>query len=279
MTYLNNPGYYEGSNYWSYEIDTSKVYYVQFIRASGDGTQDWGARTNLLEVTSENNFVTLGDTAKWYGDGNYAEATWSHKELSEFTREECEVNFVYDDTKGNVALNGLAFADSTVGFSVTPNEGFIVDTIKINGEEVDPLTRSFETVKGETYTIEVTFKEGIIEKYTFYFKTTSALEENGRSAYAYLFSSTGGELSAWPGEEMTFVSYDETSNTSIWKIEDVDLTKFDKIIFSIGKDRVAINQTIDIDLSLIAGTENNLYTLSETPIDGKYVGEWSVYEA
>ena len=78
---------------------------------------------------------------------------------------------------------------------------------------------------------------------------------------------------------MTFVSYDETSNTSIWKIEDVDLTKFDKIIFSIGKDRVVINQTIDIDLSLIAGTENNLYTLAETPIDGKYVGEWSVYEA
>ena len=39
------------------------------------------------------------------------------------------------------------FPDSTVGFSVTPNEGFIVDTIKINGEEVDPLTRSFKAVK------------------------------------------------------------------------------------------------------------------------------------
>lgn len=280
MTYLNNPGYYEGSNYWSYEIDTSKVYYVQFIRASGDGTQDWGARTDLLEVTSENNFVTLGDTAKWYGNGEYADATWSHKELSEFTREECEVNFVYDDTKGNVTLNGLAFADSTVGFSVTPNEGFIVDTIKINGEEVDPLTRSFDAIKGETYTIEVTFKEGVVETYTLYFKTISELEEWGPKAFAYMFNSATNENNgAWPGVEMTSVSFDEETNTHLWKIEGVDTTKFDTIIFAVGWTDNIVGQTADIPFSDFVSKEVNFYTLIEKGQDGKYVGEWSVYEA
>ena len=280
MNYLNNPGYYENSNYWSYEIDTSKVFYVQFIRTSDKGTDDWGARTDLLEVTTENNFVTLSDTAKWYGDGNYAEATWSHKELSEFTREECEVNFVYDDTKGNVTLNGLAFADSTVGFSVTPNEGFIVDTIKINGEEVDPLTRSFKAVKGETYTIEVYFKEGVAETYTLYFKTVSELEEWGPKAFAYMFNSATNENNgAWPGVEMTSVSFDEETNTHLWKIEGVDPTKFDTIIFSVGWTDNIVGQTADIPFSDFISKEVNFYTLIEKGQDGKYVGEWSVYEA
>ena len=279
MNYLDNPGYYQECNYWSYEVDLNEVYYVQFVRTSSDGTTDWGARTDILAISKENNFATLSDEAKWSGDGNYAQVTWSKIELTDITRDLCEVNFTYDDTKGEVKLNGLAFADSTISFTITPNEGYVVDTIKINGEVVDSTTRTIDTVKGETYEIEVTFKEGTVEKYTLYFKTISELEEWGPGAFAYMFNSNDGSNSAsWPGEAMTKVSYDEATNTTIWKIEGVDPSLYDTIIFSIGWSDNIVGQTQDLKFSDFVGKENNFYILNNTVINNKvYAGEWSTY--
>ena len=60
------------TNTWSYVIDLDTYDYCVLSRRSGDGENDWGAKTVDIHLTDEFNTIILSDEAKWFGDGNKA---------------------------------------------------------------------------------------------------------------------------------------------------------------------------------------------------------------
>ena len=60
------------TNTWSYVIDLDTYDYCVLSRRSGDGKNDWGAKTIDIHLTDEFNTIILSDEAKWFGDGNKA---------------------------------------------------------------------------------------------------------------------------------------------------------------------------------------------------------------
>lgn len=60
------------TNTWSYVIDLDTYDYCVLSRRSGDGKNDWGAKTIDIHLTDEFNTIILSNEAKWFGDGNKA---------------------------------------------------------------------------------------------------------------------------------------------------------------------------------------------------------------
>ena len=86
------------------------------------------------------------------------------------------------------------------------------------------------------------------------------------TVYAYVWSSTTDQpLVSWPGTPMTYL---ETNGygEQIYTIN-VDVSKYDMIIFSHGTDKNIVSQTIDI--SLTENTDNGFYVTSKNS-SGKY---------
>lgn len=90
--------------------------------------------------------------------------------------------------------------------------------------------------------------------------------------YAYLWNSNSNQnMSSWPGTEMTFLeknSYGE----QIYTI-DIDVSKYDMIIFSHGSNNTVVSQTIDISLNEYK--DNGFYVTNKNS-SGKYeIGTYS----
>ena len=126
-----------------------------------------------------------------------------------------EINLSYDKTQGSVLINGLEISSTdiqegkSVEFSIIPNEGYIIDIVKLNDRDITK-----EIINGK-YTIEaiqndvnmeVTFKETVnsiggidyndIKVYTEYHSI--CIDSNGQKITAYIFNSNG--LSVYSGE-------------------------------------------------------------------------------
>ena len=84
--------------------------------------------------------------------------------------------------------------------------------------------------------------------------------------YAYVWNSGSGEYDhAWPGVVMTFLEINGQGQ-EVYYI-DVDLTLYDRIIFSHGSNGTVVTQTIDVTLA--EGTVNGYY-VTENKTNGKY---------
>ena len=64
------------TNTWSYVIDLDTYDYCVISRRSGDGKNDWGAKTIDIHLTDEFNTIILSDEAKWFGDRNKADVSF-----------------------------------------------------------------------------------------------------------------------------------------------------------------------------------------------------------
>ena len=64
------------SNVWKIDVDVARYQKIRFIRVNPEGTSDWGARTGLVEIpTDDKNLYTITQsTDKWSGD---CPGTWS----------------------------------------------------------------------------------------------------------------------------------------------------------------------------------------------------------
>lgn len=90
--------------------------------------------------------------------------------------------------------------------------------------------------------------------------------------YVYCWSSsTNQHYASWPGTEMTYYETN-TYGEDIYKF-DVDVTKYDMIIFSHGTNKVVVTQTVDISLS--SHTNSGFYVTDKNSA-GKYeIGTYS----
>ncbi len=63
------------SNVWKIDIDVARYQKVKFIRVKSDGSEDWGARTGLVEIpTDDKNLYTITQSSeKWSGE---CSGTW-----------------------------------------------------------------------------------------------------------------------------------------------------------------------------------------------------------
>lgn len=79
---------FEDFNYYSFTIDTSSVKFVKFFRMSGDGSQYWGAQTELIaidEVEETTSLFAIQEIADWTNvckitQGTYNPAADKHQE-------------------------------------------------------------------------------------------------------------------------------------------------------------------------------------------------------
>ena len=187
--------------------------------------------------------------------------------------------------------NGVVSADKltgnvgdTITLTVTPDEGYELETLKANNEvlTVSDNEATFTLIKGENF-VTATFKETVVEPPvqqigTFYFSDLNGWNSWGSEARVYLFNEEGQVGEAWPGIEMTQVNYGAVGEgINLYKVENLDYTGATHIIFSTGYIDAntgtygSQHQTVDIDLTTKG--ENNYYQLtSET--EGKGAGTW-----
>ena len=187
--------------------------------------------------------------------------------------------------------NGVVSADKLTGnvgdivtLTVTPNDGYELETLKANNEvlTVTDNQTTFALVKGENL-VTATFKETAVEPPvqqidTFYFSDLNGWNSWGSEARVYLFNEDGAVGETWPGTKLTQFNYGAVSEgVNLYVVEDLDYTGATGIIFLTGKvdeitkEFVIEKQTIDIDLTTKG--DNNYYQLtSET--EGKGVGTW-----
>ena len=190
--------------------------------------------------------------------------------------------------------NGVVSADKLTGnvgdivtLTVTPNDGYELETLKANNEvlTVTDNKATFTLVKGENF-VTATFKETVVEPPvqqigTFYFSDLNGWNYVGNHAWVYLYNDEGFVGEAWPGTELTQINYGAVADgVNLYVVEDLDYTGATHMIFSTGYQnetdgKVAQHQTIDIDLATRG--ENNYYQLTEeitTDSGNRGQGSW-----
>ena len=188
-------------------------------------------------------------------------------------------------TNGEVSADKLTGnVGDTITLTVTPDEGYELETLKANNEvlTVSDNEATFTLIKGENF-VTATFKETVVEPPvqqigTFYFSDLNGWNSWGSEARVYLFNEDGPVGTAWPGTKLTQFNYGAVSEgVNLYVVEDLDYTGATSIVFSTGRVKettgefVLEHQTVDIDLSTKG--ENNYYQLtSET--ERKGVGTW-----
>ena len=167
--------------------------------------------------------------------------------------------------------------------TVTPESGYELEWLKHNDTDITE-TKKFTLVSGENK-LTASFKKSLVpaQLRTFYFKDVDALNEYGTTAYVYAYNSKDDSIrnADWPGEEITYLSYNIANDGANIYTFDLDVANYDTMILSTKyRDQEnPIGQTINIDLNTI-GDENNFIVLSEENKDeiGKYIPSYSNYE-
>ena len=206
-------------------------------------------------------------------EGKWTVAQWTHDAV---VKELVSITATY--TGGNVTVGSeVALSDVTVqghylvnGESVEEaiGAGFVFDAYDNSAAGEVVVTVRYEQL---TDTITVTFVEEeeewtpSEEKRTVYFtnnKGWSALK-------AYIYNGAANkELSAWPGEDMEYVTENEMGETVY------------SVTFSVSYDTIVFNsgdvQTVDVALSDLEGDNNAYYIAGDSANDaGKWaVGQW-----
>ncbi len=174
MTYLENPGEYNGLKYYYYTIDLAEVSYIKLLKygySNGTDFEFWGAETELLEVTGDYNYFAMSDDAKYSNSSDpawqgYATGSWGVLTLEDILRAEATLTYSASVTGGSISIDkteGLLEGDE-ITVTINADEGYVIDTFKFNGRDVEVSGKYvYLTVQGGENTIEYSFTEGEAE--------------------------------------------------------------------------------------------------------------------
>lgn len=123
----------------------------------------------------------------------------------------------FDSNQGTVTADKTnGDVGQTVTLTITPNEGYVIDSVKANDKVLSGTTYSFKLVEGEN-NVEVTFKAKAVEPEVEYNITYTASED---------YTVTNLATKATKGTKVTFniAINDENKELSSIKANDVDCT-------------------------------------------------------
>lgn len=123
----------------------------------------------------------------------------------------------FDSNQGTVTADKTnGDVGQTVTLTITPNEGYVIDSVKANDKVLSGTTYSFKLVEGEN-NVEVTFKAKAVEPEVEYNITYAASED---------YTVTNLATKATKGTKVTFniAINDENKELSSIKANDVDCT-------------------------------------------------------
>ena len=165
---------------------------------------------------------------------------------------------------GNVTTNKVnGNVGETVTFTITTEDGYEIESIKINGAEVSLTTREFTPIKGEN-TLEVTFKEIVIVPTQDTYTIKTLVNEGG----AITPNKTAGNV----GEIVSFgVTIDEGFELVSLKINNAEVSLTTREFSPIKGENVieatfskTIIPTIDTYSILITSDSNGVVTVDKS---------------
>ena len=220
---VENP---EGANYqdyeWEYYCEGKNAAYRRWDWASIYGEIIYAKPPGII-WEEDYHYPAIKDN----GDSSYKiRLEGSTKEVTVNKVSSCTVNYNYDALKGSVLVNDQQVSGTVTGvsptanlyFTVKPNTGYEVDSVKVNGVEVEAKDGVYTTLPVASTAIDVTFKE----VGTFYDVTINA--EDGVTV-TLNGNPVSGNVKVSADEKYTLV-YTPDENTSVEsvKLGDTDVT-------------------------------------------------------
>lgn len=202
--------------------------------------------TGLVACGSETN-PTGGNT----GGGITSSPTTQAPEVKKGT-----VVLSFDNNQGTVTADKTnGDVGQTVTLTITPNEGYEIDSVKANDKVLSGTTYSFKLVEGEN-NVEVTFKAKAVEPEVEYNITYTASED---------YTVTNLATKATKGTKVTFniAVNDENKELSSIKANDVDCTLEEDGSYSFvmpeGDVAIAITLQTKVNLNLSITSDKQSY--------------------
>lgn len=202
--------------------------------------------TGLVACGPETN-PTGGNT----GGGTTSSPTTQAPEVKKGT-----VVLSFDNNQGTVTADKTnGDVGQTVTLTITPNEGYEIDSVKANDKVLSGTTYSFKLVEGEN-NVEVTFKAKAVEPEVEYNITYTALED---------YTVTNLATKATKGTKVTFniAVNDENKELSSIKANDVDCTLEEDGSYSFvmpeGDVAIAITLQTKVNLNLSITSDKQSY--------------------
>lgn len=202
--------------------------------------------TGLVACGPETN-PTGGNT----GGGTTSSPTTQAPEVKKGT-----VVLSFDNNQGTVTADKTnGDVGQTVTLTITPNEGYEIDSVKANDKVLSGTTYSFKLVEGEN-SVEVTFKAKAVEPEVEYNITYTASED---------YTVTNLATKATKGTKVTFniAVNDENKELSSIKANDVDCTLEEDGSYSFvmpeGDVAIAITLQTKVNLNLSITSDKQSY--------------------
>lgn len=202
--------------------------------------------TGLVACGPETN-PTGGNT----GGGTTSSPTTQAPEVKKGT-----VVLSFDNNQGTVTADKTnGDVGQTVTLTITPNEGYEIDSVKANDKVLSGTTYSFKLVEGEN-NVEVTFKAKAVEPEVEYNITYTASED---------YTVTNLATKATKGTKVTFniAVNDENKELSSIKANDVDCTLEEDGSYSFvmpeGDVAIAITLQTKVNLNLSITSDKQSY--------------------
>lgn len=202
--------------------------------------------TGLVACGPETN-PTGGNT----GGGTTSSPTTQAPEVKKGT-----VVLSFDNNQGTVTADKTnGDVGQTVTLTITPNEGYEIDSVKANDKVLSGTTYSFKLVEGEN-NVEVTFKAKAVEPEVEYNITYTASED---------YTVTNLATKATKGTKVTFniAINDENKELSSIKANDVDCTLEEDGSYSFvmpeGDVAIAITLQTKVNLNLSITSDKQSY--------------------
>lgn len=162
----------------------------------------------------------------------------------------------FDNNQGTVTADKTSGdVGQTVTLTITPNEGYEIDSVKANDKVLNGTTYSFKLVEGEN-NVEVTFKAKAVEPEVEYNITYTASED---------YTVTNLATKATKGTKVTFniAVNDENKELSSVKANDVDCTLEEDGSYSFvmpeGDVAIAITLQTKVNLNLSITSDKQSY--------------------
>ena len=195
-------------------VTPSKTTGIVGEKVTFEVTPDQGYELTLLEINGVEVELTTREFTPIKGE-NTISAEFS-KLLLPPSEDTFTIKTIVDEG-GSVTTNKLnGNVGETVTFTITTEDGYELESIKINGTEVALTTREFTPIKGEN-TLEVTFKEVVIVPTQETYTIRTLVNEGG----AITPSKTEGNV----GETVSFgVTIDEGYELTSLKINNVEVS-------------------------------------------------------
>ena len=269
MNYMTNPGYFNGSNYWSYDVNLADYDQVQFLRYNSSGTEKYN-ETSIIDLSEKYNCYSFVQP----DEGDFI-IEQSYINVEDILRDEAVINITYNIE--DVCVATLSSSTPLVGdilsISYDMVDGYEIESVTANNVALENIYKLNVTESTINLVINLVENSNIR---TIYVQTSTSIRDHqyAPQAYLFLFTEGGGDNGGWPGQQMTFVETLETGER-IYSIAGVDITTFEEAIFMIGWADNNCAKTNNLLLSEIG--DNNMYVFTDSSDNFVYNGYWTTY--